>query len=73
MLGLEAHGSLHSVDASEPPYANSRTLISSADVGGDANMAHTTVVPGRSAQKDEYGRYIFEPVWRYMFTHVVGK
>ena len=69
MLGLEAHGSLHTVDGSNPPYANSRTLISSADVGGDANVAHTTVVPGRTAIKDENGRYIFEDVWRYMYTH----
>lgn len=69
MLGLEAHGSLHTVDGSNPPYANSRTLISSADVGGDVNVAHTTVVPGRTAIKDENGRYIFEDVWRYMYTH----
>lgn len=68
MLGLEAHGPLHVVDGSDPPYARSRTLISSANVGGDANVAHTTVVPGVSGQKDEYARYIFEDVWRYMFT-----
>lgn len=72
MLGLEAHGSLHSVDGSESPFANSRTLISSADVAGDANVAHTTVVPGSSARKDSYGRYIYEDVWRYMFTHPVS-
>lgn len=71
MLGLEAHGSLHSVDDSGWPFDQSRTLISSADVGGDANVAHTTVVPGRSARKDSYGRYIYEDVWRYMFTHPV--
>eukprot|EP01044_Picomonas_judraskeda_P003433 COSAG03_NODE_282_length_9474_cov_2.398720_8_plen_277_part_00 len=83
ILGLEAHGSLHSADGSESPFANSRTansrtansrtLISSADVAGDANAAHTTVVPGSSARKDSYGRYIYEDVWRYMFTHPVNK
>lgn len=73
MLGLEDHGTLQSVDGSDvlmqPPYANSRTLTTSADVGGDANVAHTTVVPGGTARRDEYGRYIYEDVWRYMFTH----
>jgi hypothetical protein len=69
MLGLEAHGGLESVDTSAPPFNESRTLISDADVGGSAEVAHTTVVPGKSSVRDAAGNFKYEAVWRYLFTH----
>eukprot|EP01047_Picozoa_sp_COSAG01_P071418 COSAG01_NODE_11076_length_2012_cov_12.241505_1_plen_344_part_00 len=69
MLGLQAHGGLEDVDTATPPYHNSRTLISNADVGGSTQVAHTTVVPGSSAVRDGAGQFQFEPVWEYLFTH----
>ena len=67
MLGLGEHGDLEDVTQLSAPYNGSRTLISTADVGGDAGVAHTTVVPGGSSGKDEKGGYIYEDAWRYLF------
>ena len=67
MLGLGEHGDLEDVTQLPAPYNGSRTLISTADVGGDAGVAHTTVVPGGSSGKDEKGGYIYEDAWRYLF------
>ena len=73
MLGLEAHGGLEDVDNSQPPYNNSRTLITNADVGGSADVAHTTSVPGKSSVKDAAGNLVHEPVWKYLFTHPTSR
>jgi hypothetical protein len=40
--------------------------VAQADVGGDAGVAHTTVVPGGTGRRDEHGRYIYEDVWRHL-------
>ena len=71
MLGLHAYGPLVDVDQSAPPYANSRRLITNADVKNDGKRAHSAVVPGGSSVKDTEGRYVYEDVWRYLFTHPV--
>lgn len=39
--------------------------------GGGVRRAHSAVQPGRSSPRDAAGRDLFEPVWRYMFTHPV--
>ena len=44
MLGLHAHGGLEDVDSCSPPYGNSRTLISNADVGGSAQVSHPSLI-----------------------------
>jgi len=54
-----------------PPYGNSRRLITDADVKNDARRAHSSVVPGGAAVKNASGKFIHEPVWRYLFTHPV--
>src|SRR6476620_2822977 len=71
MLGLHQFGPIVNVDQSRPPYGNTRRLITNADVKGDANRAHSSVVPGNAAVKDAAGKFIHEDVWRYLFTHPV--
>lgn len=53
------------------PFSNSRRLITAADVKGDVNRAHSSVVPGGAAVKDASGKFIHEAVWKYLFTHPI--
>lgn len=73
LLGLNQYGALVDVDKTPPPYHNSRRLITQADVGQNANRAHGSVVPGKSAVKDADGNFIHENVWKYLFTHPVDE
>ncbi|QDT04120.1 hypothetical protein K227x_25080 [Rubripirellula lacrimiformis] len=73
MLGMHAFGPIVNVDDTDPPYSNTRRLISAADVGGDAGKAHSSVVPGRASPKNKKGEFLFEPVWRYLYTHSVDE
>jgi hypothetical protein len=72
MLGLQAFGPMVKVDESQPPFANSRRLITDADVKKDVNRAHSSVVPGNGSAKAADGKTLLhEAVWRYLFTHPV--
>lgn len=71
MLGLHKYGAITNVDGAIPPYGHSRRLITSSDVNRDGKRAHTTVVPGGTSGKDAAGRFLYEDVWRYLFTHPV--
>lgn len=71
LLNLHRHGPIVNVDDATPPYGNTRRLITASDVNHDANRAHTTVVPGGSTGKDARGNFIYESVWRHLFTHPV--
>ena len=71
LLGLNQFGAIENVDNTAPPYNNTRRLISAADVKNDADRAHSSVTPGGASPKDKDGKYLFEPVWRYLFTHPV--
>ena len=73
LLGLNAFGPVVNVDKTKPPYENTRSLITDADVKGDAGRAHSSVVPGRAAVKNAAGNFIHEDVWRYLFTHPVDE
>jgi len=64
---------LINVENTPAPYGNSRRLITDADVKGDANRAHSGVVPGNAAPKDAKGKYLHEEIWRYLFTHPVDE
>jgi hypothetical protein len=66
LLGLQAFGPIVNIDDTEPPYGNSRRLITAFDVGGSAKRAHSIVTPGKSKAP-------FESVWRYLFTHPVDQ
>jgi hypothetical protein len=73
LLGLNAYGPVIDVDAVQPPFGNSRRLITNADVKKDAGRAHNASLPGGAAVKDASGKFIHEEVWRYLFTHPVDK
>lgn len=73
MLGLQRFGPIVSVDTNQPPYQNTRRLITSADVGGDAGRAHSSVTPGNSSPRDARGEMLFEPVWHYLYNHPVDQ
>lgn len=68
LLGLQQFGEIVNVDKTAAPYGHSRRLITDADVKKDAKKAHGCVTPGGSAVKDASGKYIHEPVWKYLFT-----
>jgi hypothetical protein len=71
LLGLHKFGPIVDVDKAQPPFGNTRRLITAADVGGDANRAHSSVQPGGAAVKDAEGKFIHEAVWKYLFTQPV--
>lgn len=71
LLGLAKFGPLVDVDKVPPPFGNSRRLITSAEVGNNANRAHSSSAPGGAAVKNDKGEYVHEAVWRYLFTHPV--
>ncbi len=71
LLGLHRFGPIVNVDRSAPPFANTRRLITNADVKNDAKRAHSSVTPGKAAVKNAAGEFLHEAVWRYLFTHPV--
>lgn len=73
LMGLQKYGPIVNVDQSTPPYENTRRLITSADVKGDHNRAHSSAVPGGAAVKGADGKFVHEEVWRYMFLHPVDQ
>lgn len=73
LLGLHAFGPIVNVDQMTPPYANTRRLITDADVKGDDKRAHSSVVPGGASAKSADGKFLHEAVWRYLFTHPVDQ
>lgn len=73
LLGLHQYGALVDVEKTPAPFANSRRLITAADVKGDTKRAHSSVTPGSAAVKDAAGKFVHEEVWRYMFNHPVDQ
>lgn len=73
LLGLNQYGPVVNVDQVPPPYENSRRLITDADVKKDDKRAHSASAPGGAAIKDASGKFIHEPVWKYLFTHPVDE
>jgi hypothetical protein len=71
LLKLQEYGPIVNSDDAQPPYGNTRRLITASDVKNDAGRAHTSVVPGGTSPKNEDGTYRHEAVWRYLFTHPV--
>lgn len=69
LLGMHQFGPVVNVDETQPPYHNSRRLVTAEDVGGDARRAHTSVTPGRTSPEDASGGKVFDPVWKYLYTH----
>lgn len=70
LLGLNKLGPIVDVDKSEPPYANTRCLVTFMEAK-TKKILHNAVAPSDSAFKNSKGQYIHDPVWRYMLTHPV--
>lgn len=73
LIGLHEYGPIVDVDKSRPPFDNTRRLVTSFDVDGDAKRAHSAVQPGKRAYTLSDGTYAHEAVWRYLFTHPVDE
>ena len=73
LLGLAEYGPIVNADQTQSPFENTRRIVTSADVKGDVNRAHSSVVPGGAAVKDVQGKFVHEDVWRYLFTHPVDR
>ena len=73
MLGLHQFGPVVNVDEARPPYGNSRRLISTANVGNNPGRAHGASTPGNSSPKGKNGDYLYEDVWKHLFTHPVAE
>jgi len=69
MMGLNEFGPIVEVEKSHPPYENTRRLVTTADVGNDANRAHGSV----TSLKSKSGEPAFDKVWEYLFTHPVDQ
>ncbi len=73
MLGLHKFGPIMNVDDARPPYGNTRRLITTADVGNNPGRAHSASTPGNSSPKGKDGIYLYEDVWKYLFTHPIAE
>jgi len=71
LMKLNDFGPIIDVGEVPFPFADSRRLVTSGDVGGNAERAHNSVAPGGAAIKVG-GKFIHEDVWRYLFTHPVA-
>jgi hypothetical protein len=71
MLGLNQFGPIVNVDDSKLPYGSTRRLTTNCDVKNEPGRAHGAVKPGSTSPKGPDGKYLFEDVWRYLFTHPV--
>ena len=73
LLRMNRFGPIIDVGESSPPYSHTRRLISNANVEGDARKAHSAVTPGRASPRDTQGNYLYEPVWRYLYTSPIER
>lgn len=73
LLKLHNFGRIVNVDETSPPYENSRRLISEEQSAKEPKQAHGASSPGGSSPKGRDGEYLYEDVWKYLFTHPVGE
>jgi hypothetical protein len=71
LLGLHEYGPIVDVETMPPPFGNTRRLITSIEPAGGKKI-HNAVAPLDMAIKKD-GKFVHEPVWRYMLTHPVDK
>ncbi|MEM9481233.1 MAG: hypothetical protein AAGA58_16395 [Verrucomicrobiota bacterium] len=71
LMGLHGFGPIVNVESANPPFGNTRRLVTDFDVDDDPARAHGAVLPGKKAKVDKDGEFLHESVWRYLFTHPV--
>jgi hypothetical protein len=71
MLGLEAFGPVTDTDTTKAPYSGTRQLVTNADVDKKPDRAHNAVIPGKQSVKNKDGKYLYEPVWFYLFNQAI--
>jgi pimeloyl-ACP methyl ester carboxylesterase len=69
MAAMGLPGSPVEVESSKPPYDNSHRLVGATKMfGGAAVDGHNATEARMQSPKDPTtGKYIYEPVWRYMY------
>ena len=72
LLGLNEFGPIVNVEQAQPPYSNTRCLVTDFDVDGNEKRAHSAVTPGGASYK-KGDDYVHLPVWTYLFTHPVDE
>lgn len=72
LLGMHKYGPIVNVDNQPFPYGNTRRLITDFNVNQNPKIAHSSVVPGKSAYT-KGKQFMHEDVWKYLFTHPVNR
>ncbi len=70
LLGLQEHGPIVDVEQVAAPFGNTRRLITTIDEKASMRI-HNGVAPNSFAFKNADGKFVHEPVWRYLLTHPV--
>ncbi len=70
LLKMHNHGPIVNIESANPPYGNTRRLITNIDVKNNSARAHTIVVPGN---KDAMSQWVYDEAFRYLFTHPVNQ
>lgn len=73
LLALNKFGPIVNVEKSQPPFENTRRLITDFDVNNNPDWAHGAVVPNGKSKKSKDGKFAHAEVWRYLFTHPVDE
>ncbi len=73
LLGMNNYGPIVNIEKSNPPYKNTRRLVTDYDVGNDRGKAHSGVLPRKYSPKTKNGKYTHAAVWKYLFTHPVDQ
>ncbi|MEJ6647351.1 MAG: hypothetical protein QNL24_08525 [Akkermansiaceae bacterium] len=73
LLGMNGYGPIVNVEKLNPPYKNTRRLVTDYDVGNDRGKAHSGVLPRKYSPKTKNGKYTHAAVWKYLFTHPVDQ
>lgn len=68
LLGMHKFGPVVDVEASKPPFENTRRLVTSRETKAQM-VAHNGVAPNDFAFRDADKKFVHAEVWKYLFTH----
>lgn len=72
LLGLHECGPIVDVEKENPPFGNTRRLVTTIAEKGSMKI-HNGVAPNAFAFKNAENQFVHEEVWRYLFTHPVDQ